>query len=156
MKRILDHARRNAIAYLALFISIGGTSYAAITLPANSVGTRQLKNHSITPIKFDRRTVGAYVRAWAVIRGGNQVIAARPRASVVSWDPSFAAGVVSWGSAVSSSCFALASSGRDFVQAAILPGANRSSVVHYQVFNTAGQYDPSAAETVIAVVCPQP
>ncbi len=34
--------RRNPIAYLALFIALGGTSFAATQLPANSVGTGQL------------------------------------------------------------------------------------------------------------------
>jgi len=32
----------NVVATLALFVALGGASYAAIALPANSVGTRQL------------------------------------------------------------------------------------------------------------------
>jgi hypothetical protein len=36
MSRLLTHARDNAIAYLALFVALGGTSYAAIKLPRNS------------------------------------------------------------------------------------------------------------------------
>ena len=35
--------RRNAVAYLALFVALGGTSWAAVNLPRNSVGTAQLK-----------------------------------------------------------------------------------------------------------------
>ena len=35
--------RHNVVAYLALFVALGGTSYAAIRLPANSVGARQIK-----------------------------------------------------------------------------------------------------------------
>jgi hypothetical protein len=35
--------RKNLIAYLALFVALGGTSYAAVSLPGNSVGTRQLR-----------------------------------------------------------------------------------------------------------------
>lgn len=31
------------VAYVALFIALGGVSYAAVTLPANSVGTKQIK-----------------------------------------------------------------------------------------------------------------
>jgi hypothetical protein len=34
--------RKHPVAYLALFIALGGTSYAATQLPANSVGTDQL------------------------------------------------------------------------------------------------------------------
>ncbi len=33
----------NVVASLALFVSLGGASFAAFALPANSVGTRQLK-----------------------------------------------------------------------------------------------------------------
>jgi hypothetical protein len=39
----------NVTATLALFISLGGASYAAVALPANSVGPRQLRPGSVTP-----------------------------------------------------------------------------------------------------------
>ena len=42
-KPAATHARRHAVAYLALFVALGGTSYAATQLPANSVGTAQLR-----------------------------------------------------------------------------------------------------------------
>ena len=42
------HLQRNAIAYLALFVALGGTSYAAVKLPRNSVGTAQLKANAVT------------------------------------------------------------------------------------------------------------
>ena len=38
----------NVVASLALFIAIGGTSYAALKLPAGSVGTKQLRNKAVT------------------------------------------------------------------------------------------------------------
>ena len=38
-------------AYLALFVALGGTSYAAASLPRNSVGTAQLKNSAVTSSK---------------------------------------------------------------------------------------------------------
>ena len=34
MRGILTHLRGNAVAYIALFVALGGTSYAAINLPA--------------------------------------------------------------------------------------------------------------------------
>jgi hypothetical protein len=43
--------RRNAIALVALFVALGGTSYAAIKLPANSVGTKQLRANAVTGAK---------------------------------------------------------------------------------------------------------
>jgi len=48
---VLRHVRRNIVAYVALFIALGGTSYAAIKLPANSVGTRQLRRGAVTAAK---------------------------------------------------------------------------------------------------------
>jgi|SRR5690349_1763937 len=42
----------NAVATVALFVALGGTSYAAITLPAGSVGTKQLKNGAVTKAKL--------------------------------------------------------------------------------------------------------
>jgi hypothetical protein len=39
------------IASIALIVALGGTSYAAVTLPANSVGTAQLKNNAVTSLK---------------------------------------------------------------------------------------------------------
>jgi hypothetical protein len=43
--------RKNLIAYLALFVALGGTSYAAISLPKNSVGSRQIKRGAVTSAK---------------------------------------------------------------------------------------------------------
>lgn len=40
--------RRNAIALLALFVALGGSSYAAIKLPARSVGERELKTGAVS------------------------------------------------------------------------------------------------------------
>lgn len=48
MRTILQHIRGNVVAYLALFVALGGTSYAAAKLPANSVTSRQIKNGSVT------------------------------------------------------------------------------------------------------------
>jgi hypothetical protein len=36
------------VALTALFLALGGSTYAAITLPAHSVGTKQLKNGAVT------------------------------------------------------------------------------------------------------------
>ena len=47
-RTLLKHASRNAIAYAALFIALGGSAYAAMTLPANSVGPKQLRVGAVT------------------------------------------------------------------------------------------------------------
>jgi hypothetical protein len=70
MQRLLDHARHNLIAYLALFVALGGTSYAAISIP----------NGSITAAKLNRHSIGGYVRAWAHVRSDGKVLSGSPGA----------------------------------------------------------------------------
>ena len=42
----------NVTASLALFIALGGTGYAAVTLPRNSVGNAQLRNNAVGPTEL--------------------------------------------------------------------------------------------------------
>ncbi len=53
MKAIWKHRPSPAIvlASAALIVALGGTGYAAIVLPANSVGTPQLKKDAVTSLK---------------------------------------------------------------------------------------------------------
>ena len=44
----------NVVSCLALFVALGGTGYAAISLPRNSVGPRQLQAHSIDNSKIKK------------------------------------------------------------------------------------------------------
>jgi len=51
------------VACIALFVALGGTSYAAIKLPANSVGTKQIKKSAVTAAKVKNATLtGAKVK----------------------------------------------------------------------------------------------
>ena len=68
MLKILTFIRRNAIALCALFVALGGTSYAALSLPPGSVGTRQLKNRAVTAAKLNPTSVAASVRTWATLQ----------------------------------------------------------------------------------------
>jgi hypothetical protein len=47
----------HVIALIALFVALGGGAYAAMNLPKNSVGTRQLKRGAVTPPKLSRATL---------------------------------------------------------------------------------------------------
>ncbi len=158
MSRVLTHLKSNAIAYLALFVALGGTSYAAITVPAGSVGNRQLKNHSITPIKLDRNSIAGYVRDWAEINGNGQVTGSRPRAHLVGWAETgaFPGGLVNWNQAIPRSCFAVATTGS-------LPSASYASG---EVLSAGSQTGPFVGAHVqlsrpdvpvsVAIICPQP
>ena len=47
------------VAFAALLLAAGGTSYAAITLPVNSVGTKQIKKNAVTGKKVKNRSLRA-------------------------------------------------------------------------------------------------
>jgi uncharacterized iron-regulated protein len=46
-----------AVSIVALFVALGGTGYAALSLPKNSVGTQQIRNRSINTAKLKNRAV---------------------------------------------------------------------------------------------------
>lgn len=47
MVRFGRHVRQQYAGFLALFIALGGVSYAAISLPQNSVGSKQIKRGAV-------------------------------------------------------------------------------------------------------------
>jgi hypothetical protein len=73
--RVIAHLRGNLVGWIALFVALGGTGYAAIRIPRNSVGAAQIRNRSITPVKLNPTSIGGSVRAWAIIRANATVIA---------------------------------------------------------------------------------
>lgn len=44
-------------ATVALFVALGGGAYAAVTFPANSVGTKQIQNNSVVAAKIKKNAV---------------------------------------------------------------------------------------------------
>jgi hypothetical protein len=62
--RVVQHLRSNVVGYLALFVALGGVSYAATSLPRNSVGAKQLKTGAVKRSKLAKGAVtGAKVAA---------------------------------------------------------------------------------------------
>ena len=59
MKRLLHVQPSPAmvVACAALFVSLGGVGYAAIVLPANSVGTKQLKKNAVNSAKVKKHSL---------------------------------------------------------------------------------------------------
>ena len=60
------------VAVLALIVAMGGTSYAAITLPRNSVGARQIRAGAVGSSEVKDRSLGVRElsrRARAALRG---------------------------------------------------------------------------------------
>jgi len=57
MRGLGSFLRGNMLALIALFIALGGTTYAATALPKNSVGTKQLKNNAVNATKIKNGSV---------------------------------------------------------------------------------------------------
>jgi hypothetical protein len=56
-KRRIRLSYANVVASLALFAALGGSSYAAISLPAGSVGTKQLHKRAVTGAKIKKNAI---------------------------------------------------------------------------------------------------
>ncbi len=57
MRRIKTPSPAMVVAMVALVIALGGAGYAAVSLPRNSVGTNQLKNFAVTPLKIKNNAI---------------------------------------------------------------------------------------------------
>ena len=68
LTRVLRYLRSQVLGLVAIFIALGGTGYAAISIPKHSigqralksasVGTKQLRKHSVTNTKLAKSSVG--------------------------------------------------------------------------------------------------
>lgn len=71
MKTRFTRARRrlsfaNVTSAIALFVALGGTSYAAITLPRNSVGSAQIRANAVKKSEIAKHAVGR----WEILPNG--------------------------------------------------------------------------------------
>jgi hypothetical protein len=157
MTRLIGHVRGNVIAYLALFCALGGSSYAAISLPKNSVGTKQLRNGAVTQKKFDAHSIPGYVAFWARINTSGGVLASSASATTLGW--SGAGGNIVFHAALPRNCFPLANatepSGAD---ASYISSVESSSVsgrteIGLTFHNVLTQQSPPLAVDV-AEICP--
>ncbi len=157
MTKFLRHLQANLVAYLALFVALGGTGYAALRLPAGSVGARQLKNHSIGPVKFDRGSIAGYVRDWITIDSQGRILGSRPRARLIVWRPSGPAvgGLIQWSQPLLPNCVAFANADNtgsppSYATASVASGGPKHDGQTYVYLSA-----PAPAVNVV-VICPQP
>jgi hypothetical protein len=54
---VLDYLRRHHVGVIALFVALGGTSYAATQLPRNSVGAGQIRAGAVTATKIHKGAI---------------------------------------------------------------------------------------------------
>jgi hypothetical protein len=157
MPKFLRHLQANLVAYLALFVALGGTSYAALSLPAGSVGAQQLKNHSIGAVKFDRGSIAGYVRDWITIDSQGRILGSKPKAHVVAWRGSGPAvgGLIQWSQPLSSRCVAFANAANagpplSYATAEVASGGPKHDG------DTQVNLSAPAPAVNVVVICPQP
>jgi hypothetical protein len=167
--KTLTFIRHNAIALLALFVALGGTSYAALSLPAGSVGTQQLRNgavtsrklakHAVSAANLDPKSIAGHIADWAQIRADGHVISSTPKASVFVRDPTRGLFQVSWHQSIPSGCMAMASPanvpavlGQAAANTVGPDGRGRNAFVLVQTFDAGGNNVPENVN--VAVICP--
>lgn len=157
ISRLLSHARSNSIAYVALFVALGGTGYAAARLAPGSVGTRQLRNGAVTPAKLDRHTIGGSVRHWADINANGTIASSSGKARVIG-NPQQGGYVISWSDTFSSKCIAVATPTAPTLLVGPSSGYANARVtgahpteVWVDTYNAQGQ--PAPATFSLAVIC---
>jgi hypothetical protein len=161
--KLLHHIRSNAVAYAALFVALGGSSYAAV-----SINGSQIRNHTINPSKFNGRFINGNTRAWAIVRPNGSVVASAGRPKVTAaLSPDLGGYFIKWGVNVgrcptevtidSDSSPPTETLGNGSmrltagygVASSFVAAGHRSTVV--QTFNQAGQ--PTALAFDVAVIC---
>lgn len=172
MTRVLRHLRSQAVAYVALFVALGGTGYAAVSLPAHSVGSRQLrtgavgtsqlKNHSVAPIKLASGSIAAYVRDYAQVNGQGQLVASRPGARLLGWvtTGSSPGGLIQFSKPIPASCFALATMqggpGATYATAQVSGQPHHGGAVAVNIAAPQSTGNSILPQVNVAVICPDP
>jgi hypothetical protein len=111
MTRVLNSLQHNALAGLALvcsLLALAGASYAALAIPRNSIGTAQLRNHAITPVKFNPADIAGSVRAWAIVGATGNVIAGAGKPTVTVTPSTPGTYGIRWGVNLPKTCATIA------------------------------------------------
>jgi hypothetical protein len=172
---LLNHLRAQYLGAIALFVALGGTTYAATTLSAGSVGNKQLHNSAVTANKLangsvsnpklakgsvsagklDPKTIAGSVRAYVQISAQGQITVAHPAAKLLGWSAvgPQPGGTIQWSQPIPSSCFAMATTaayGQASYASALLAGGTKGDALTYILQSTAGQ------PVNVAIMCPAP
>lgn len=154
--RAIQRFRQNILSWTAIFIALGGSGYAAIAIPRNSVGTAQLRSGAVTPAKLGAG-IGGSVRAWAIVAPDGKVIAGsgHPKVTPFGGVPDGIYGI-SWGVPIPKTCATVANVEQrgatgptETVPVPNLPGSAPENVIagYVSQVETLGGSDTSRATT---------
>jgi hypothetical protein len=75
----------NVVATMAVFLALGGASYAAVSLPRGSVGSKQLRRHAVTQSKLAIGGVGTKQLRRRSVRGAKLARGGVKKGSLSPW-----------------------------------------------------------------------
>jgi hypothetical protein len=156
LHHVSQSIRRNILSWIAIFIALGGSGYAAIAIPRNSVGTSQLRKGAVTPAKLGAG-IGGSVRAWAMVGPSGKLIAGSGHPTVTPFGgvPDGIYGIT-WGVPIPKSCATVANVEQhgatgptETVPISNLPGSAPQSVIagYVSQIDTVGGADTSRPTT---------
>ena len=154
-RRIIQSLRSNVVSYLALFLALGGTSIAAVSLA----------NHSIDPVKLDARNIGGYVRAWVSVNANGRVTASGGKKALIHDESDVTPGryLIDWKQRPSGRCAAVGTVDLNGVSGQSAPGyvnadafgtRTRGEQSFVQVYGAQGQ--PVALAYDLELICATP
>src|SRR3954471_14397248 len=98
MQRARKLSYANVMSTIAVFVALGGASYAVVSIPNNSVGTQQVKNRSLGVVDLSRKAVRS-LRGKAGARGATGATGAAG-SNGTNGDKGATGDVAKWASAI--------------------------------------------------------
>lgn len=169
MKRLVHGLKSQSIGVVALFVALAGTGYAAISIPAGSIGTRALRNgavtssklgkRSVTAKKLDPKSIAGTVEFWARIDQSGNVVRSSEPATTNSWATGH--GAITFRGRFSAACFPLATAGPPlglgtvgFVSGFASPGAPGQEGLFLTMVPDGGGGSAGPLPVFVALICP--
>ena len=131
MHKTLIFIRDNAIALAALFVALGGTSYAALTINGS-----QIRNRTIDAIKLNPQTISASIRSWAIVYAGTNTASASASSSRVRVSVTGTGELITW-------------SRRRFARNCMVSATPHITVSSGPYSSVSAQFDPSHGSVLL-------
>src|SRR5689334_8933419 len=117
LSRVIGHVRMNVIAYLALgcsLLAMAAGAYATVSLPANSVGSKQIRNNSISSAKLNHRSIGGSIIHWAQVDAAGRIVSGSHGAREIAPLNNGGTYEIGWGNSIPTRCTVMTTVLRSF------------------------------------------